>query len=135
VGDTVDCADLADVAYREAVSKAQGCPDSHNTFANLHGTGIPERDPRQTARIGIKDREIAVWILPDDPSDGQAPLCLGLDLKGRLILDDVVIGDNQAVRRDHETGSLASGADDCDHGRSVPLIDFGRLEAEAGWDR
>jgi hypothetical protein len=99
----------ADDAGRDRVAQAEGIADREDPVADAQIVGIAEVHRRQLLAVGIDTDhgEIGLRIASDDL---RLVLLVGRGLHDDLvgILDDVIVGHDQAVGVDDETGSQAA---------------------------
>ena len=91
----------------DGMVEAEGIADGNHPVAGQQGVGVAERQ-RNVAplRLGTNQRDVRLRIRPDDLGLRAGPVRED-DLDLLHVLDDVVVGHDQAFLRDHEAGSQA----------------------------
>ena len=87
--------------------EAKGIADGDHPVAGQHGVGVAELERKVgSLRLGPDQRDVRLRIRPHDLGVRAGPVRED-DVDLLHVLDDVVVGHDQPVLRDHEAGSQA----------------------------
>jgi hypothetical protein len=108
-------------ARGDRVLEAEGRADGHDPFADAKLRGVADLHDRQARRLDLDHGDVAARVRADE-------LRLELALVGKAhvdlfgVLDDVRVGDDEAVLGDDEPGAQAEGAKRTARGAFLPAV-------------
>ncbi len=100
--------------------EAVGVPDGHGDLSDADAPRIAEPRPRERRRAKTQHGKVAVNIATDDHR-AERPAVRQRRGERRAAVDDVVVRQHEAVRREDYAGAAGVRCLDADHGRADRL--------------